>query len=178
MEALTIATTYGGALFEAARDLDKIDAIDEELAALDRIFREEPDFFNLVCSPGIDAVGKRASLTAVLQDRVTKELLNFLFILIDKRRMGGFHAIVKAYRACVNENLGVSIGTVYSAVPLSGDKHKRLEEETGKLLQKNVRLDNLVDADIVGGVKIFIEGKLIDASVRKRLDTLKEQLAQ
>jgi ATP synthase F1 delta subunit len=178
MDALTIATTYGTALFEAARDLNKIDVIDEELTALALIFRDEPDFFNLVCSPGIDAAGKKDSLTAVLEGRVAEELLNFLFILIDKRRIGGFPAIVKAYRAQVDENLGVAAGTVYSAVPLSEDKHKRLEDETGKLLQKSVRLDNLVDADIVGGVKIFIEGKLIDASVRKRLDTLKEQLAQ
>jgi ATP synthase F1 delta subunit len=178
MEALTIAATYGSALFEAARDLDKIDAIGEELAALDRIFRDEPDFFSLVCSPGIDAVGKKDAVKAVLEGRVTKELLNFLFILIDKRRIGGFHAIVKAYQTQVNANLGISIGTAYSAVPLSESRIKRLEEETGKLLKKNVRLDNLIDDDVIGGVRIFIEGKLIDASVRKRLDTMKEQLAQ
>jgi ATP synthase F1 delta subunit len=178
MEALTVAATYGSALFEVARDLNMIDTVGEELTALDRIFRDEPDFFSLVCSPGIDAVGKKNALKAVLEDRIAKELLNFLFILIDKRRIGGFPAIVKAYHAQVNANLGISIGTVYSAVPLSENRRKRLEEETGKLLKKNVRLDNLIDGNLIGGVRIFIEGKLIDASVRKRLDTLKEQMAQ
>jgi ATP synthase F1 delta subunit len=178
MDALTIAATYGTAMFEVARDLDKIEAVSEDLAALDRIFQDEPDFFRLVCNPGVDAAGKKNALKAVLEGHVEEELLSFLFILIDKRRIGGFHAIVKAYRAQVNAKLGVSIGTAYSALPLSEDRLKRLEEETSKLFKKNVRLDNLIDDDIIGGVRIFVEGKLIDASIRKRLDSLKEQLAQ
>ena len=178
MDALTVAATYGSAMFEVARDLSKIEAVDEDLTALDQIFQDEPDFFNLVCNPGIDAQGKKDALKAVLEGRVDKELLNFLFILIDKRRIGGFHAIVKAYRAQVNANLGISIGTVYSALPLQGDRLKRLEAETCKLLKKNVRLENRIDGDIIGGVRIFIEGRLIDASVRTRLDTLKDRFAQ
>jgi ATP synthase F1 delta subunit len=178
MDALTVAATYGTAMFEVARDLGRIEAADADLAALDRIFQDEPEFFNLVCNPGIAAQGKKDALRAVLEGHVDKELLNFLFILIDKRRIGGFRAIVKAYHAQVNANLGVSIGTVYSALPLPADRLGRLEAETGKLLQKNVRLDNLIDGDIIGGVRIFIEGRLIDASVRTRLDTLKDRLAQ
>jgi ATP synthase F1 delta subunit len=178
MDALTVSATYGSAMFEVARDSDKIETVGEALAAVDQIFADEPDFFNLLCNPGVDAPGKKKALSAVFEGRVDKELLNFLFILIDKRRIGGFHAIVKAYLAQVNANLGVSIGTVYSALPLSEDRRGRLEEETGKLLKKKVRLDNLIDSGIIGGVRIFVDGKLIDASVRKRLDTLKEQLAQ
>ncbi|MDR1246751.1 MAG: ATP synthase F1 subunit delta, partial [Clostridiales Family XIII bacterium] len=166
MEALTVATTYGAALFEVARDLDKIDSIGEEITALGGIFKDEPEFFNLLCNPGIDAVGKKETLKTVLDGRVSKELLNFMFILTDKRRIGGFHTIVKAYHTLVNANLGISIGSIYSAVPLSDDRRKSLEEETGKLLKRNVRLDNLIDADLIGGVKIYIEGKLIDASIR------------
>ncbi|MDR2089448.1 MAG: ATP synthase F1 subunit delta [Clostridiales Family XIII bacterium] len=178
MDALTVSATYGSAMFEVARDLGKIETMGEDLAAIDRIFQDEPDFFNLVCSPSIDAQGKKDAIRAVLEGQVDKELLHFLFILIDKRRIGGFHAIVKAYRAQVNANLGVSIGTAYSAVPLSEDRRIRLEAETGKLLQKKVRLENLIDGEIIGGVRIFVDGKLIDASIRKRLDTLKEQLSQ
>jgi ATP synthase F1 delta subunit len=176
MEALAVAATYGTAMFEAARDLDKIAAVGEELAAIDSVFRDEPEFFGLLCSPSVDAVGKKNAIKAVLDGRVSKELLNFLFILTDKRRIGGFHAIAKSYQTLVNTNLGISAGTVYSAVPLSEEKLDRLAAETGRLLGRNVRLDNLIDGGIIGGVKIYIEGKLIDASVRGRLDTLKEQV--
>ncbi|MDR3295146.1 MAG: ATP synthase F1 subunit delta [Clostridiales Family XIII bacterium] len=176
MEALTVATTYGAALFEAARDTGKTDAIAEELAALDQIFRDEPAYFHLVCSPSIDARSKRDVLRDALEGKVSEELLHFLYILIKKRRIGQFHRIVKAYHKQLNDNLGVSTGTLYSASLLPADKLKSLEEQTGKLLQRAVRLENLVDAEIIGGVKIYIDGKLIDASIRKRLDDLKEQL--
>ncbi|MDR2132195.1 MAG: ATP synthase F1 subunit delta [Clostridiales Family XIII bacterium] len=178
MDALTVAATYGSAMFEVARDLDKINEINEDLAALDGIFQSEPEFFNLVCNPGIDAQGKKDAVRAVFGGRVCDELLHFLFILIDKRRIGGFRAIVKIYRARVNENLGVSMGTAYSAVPLSEDRRRRLEEETSKLLQKKVKLENLIDDEIIGGVRIFVDGRMIDASIRTRLNDLKDRLAQ
>jgi ATP synthase F1 delta subunit len=176
MEALTVATAYGTALFEAARDRAKMEIVAEELEALDRIFREEPLFFELVCSPSIDASGKKASLDRVLRGKVSEELMNFLFILIDKRRIGQFRRIVRAYRKQMDDSMNVSAGMIYSVEPLSEDRLKQFETETGKLLRKSVKLENLLDPALVGGVRIFIEGKLIDASIRKQLDELKERL--
>jgi ATP synthase F1 delta subunit len=176
MEALTVAMTYGTALYEAARDVGKVEAIAEELTALDQIFKGEQAFFDLIRNPGVDAAGKKKSISNVFEGRVADELLNFLFILIDKRRIGQFSAIVKAYHKQVDDNLGVSAGTAYSAMPLDAARLRRFEEETGKLLKKNVRLENMIDTELIGGVKILIEGKLIDASIKKRLSSLKEQL--
>ncbi|MDR1136228.1 MAG: ATP synthase F1 subunit delta [Clostridiales Family XIII bacterium] len=176
MEALTVAVTYGTALFEAARDIGKVEAIAGELTDLEQIFKDEKAFFDLIRNPGIGAAEKKESINAVFKGRVEEELLNFLFILVDKRRFGQFPGIVKAFHKQMNDNLGISIGAIYSAVPLSDDRLGRFEEETGKLLRKNVKLENTVDAELLGGVKILIEGKLIDASIRKRLSSLKEQL--
>jgi ATP synthase F1 delta subunit len=176
MEALSVATAYGTALFEVARDGAGTEIIAEELEALEKIFREEPLFFELVCSPSIGAAGKKDALDEVLHGKVSVELLNFLFILIDKRRIGQFHRIVRVYRKHMDDSKNVSSGMIYSVEPLSEDRLKHFEAETGKLLRKSVKLENLLDANLVGGVRIFIEGKLIDASIRKQLDDLKERL--
>jgi ATP synthase F1 delta subunit len=176
MESLSVAAAYGTALFEAARDRGRLDAVSEEMSALEALFQAEPLFFELLCSPGVDAGGKKRALEEVLGGRLCEELLNFLFILIDKRRIRQFPRIVRAYQKQVNDNLGISVGTIYSLAPLPEDRLERFEKETGKLLRKSVKLENLTDADLVGGVRILIEGKLIDASIRKRLDDLKERL--
>ncbi|MDR1571706.1 MAG: ATP synthase F1 subunit delta [Clostridiales Family XIII bacterium] len=176
MEALTVAATYGGALFEAARDREKTGLIAEEIAALDGVFEDEPSFFALVCSPSIDAAGKKGAIGKVFGDRISPELLSFMFILIDKRRIGQFHSIAKAYRKRMNESLGVSVGAIYSAAPLPEGSLARFEEKTGRLVGGKVRLESFVDEGLIGGVKILIEGKLIDASIKKRLESLKEQL--
>jgi F0F1-type ATP synthase delta subunit len=62
-------------------------------------------------------------------------------------------------------------------VPLTAAQVAKFEEETGKLLSKNVELVNETDHALIGGVSIFIDGKHIDASIRRRLDDLREQIS-
>ena len=176
MEALSIGTTYGTALFEAACDRDQTKLINEELLALEEIFNNEPQFFALLCSPSLGAGNKKDMLTKIFKGKLSQEMMNFLYVLIDKRRVSQCHVIAKAYRKLYDEKLGVSKGTIYSAVRLEKDRLDKFEKETGRLLQKNVKLENRVDAQLIGGVRILIEGKLIDASIRTRLDNLKEQM--
>ena len=70
----------------------------------------------------------------------------------------------------------MSSGTVYSVEPLKPEQLARLEEETASLLQKKVKLENKLDAKLMGGVKILIDGRIIDASIRKRFENLSSQL--
>ena len=65
---------------------------------------------------------------------------------------------------------------MYSAVPLSRSTLAKFEAETGKLLQKKVRLENEIDKSLIGGVRIFADGKMIDASVRARVSALIETI--
>ena len=103
---------------------------------------------------------------------------NFLRVLIDKRRTASYSRIAREYGKLVDESLGLSVGTVVSAIPLSDEQLNSFAEKTGKLLRKNIKLSNKVDPSILGGVKIFIEGKVIDASIRKQLQDLEGRIKQ
>ena len=76
----------------------------------------------------------------------------------------------------IDENKGFSLGTIFSIKPLSDGQLESFEKETGKLLRKQVRLENKVDKNLIGGVRIFIEGKVIDASIQRKLMNLRENL--
>ena len=80
------------------------------------------------------------------------------------------------YTELVNTEEGITVGIIYSAVPLDSDRLERFEKETGKLLRKNVRLENEVDKSLIGGVKIFADGKMIDASLRARVSALMDTI--
>ena len=67
---------------------------------------------------------------------------------------------------------GFADGIVYSAKPVNDEQLKKLESETGKLIGKRIRLENIIDGSLIGGVKIVADGKLIDASIRSRLNRL------
>jgi ATP synthase F1 delta subunit len=99
-------------------------------------------------------------------------------VLIDKRRMASFNRIVNEYQKLINQEQGISLGTVYSVEPLTDIQLSSFEEKTAKLLKKNVKLVNKTDAFLLGGIKIFIEGKVIDASVRKQLQDLEGCMKQ
>ena len=176
MAELTVDMTYGTALFEAAEELGKVDQIRDESEEILRVFDEEDDLFRFVNYPAISAEEKKKVLQNVLQGRVCDELLNFLFVLIDKRRIGQLPRIVRVYKDLVDREEGVAYGTVYSAVPLDETRLAEIEEETSKLMKEKVRLTNEIDQSLLAGIRILVEGKVIDASYRKRFDEMASQL--
>jgi ATP synthase F1 delta subunit len=176
LENLTVGTTYGEALYEAARDLGKIDTFREELRDLNRIFSDTPEFFELLKTPTLAGEQKKESARKVFEGRIEKELLNFLCILIDKRRIAQFAGIRASFEKLVDERDGVTSGKIISAVPLSEAQISKFEAETGKLFRKKTKLTAETDASLLGGVRIYVDGKLIDASIRTKLEGLKETL--
>ena len=171
-----IAMTYGKALFEAAMELDRVREIEEEIKELDEIFREEDDFLRLLQSPAVTAKEKKTMTRQVFGGRVREEVLSLLYILIDHGRMGQYHAIVKNYLKRKDAWLGEACGKIYSASPLTEEEVSRFEEETGRLLGKRVTLKNRIDPAVLGGVRVQVSGRLIDATVRSQLEKLRDSL--
>lgn len=176
MAELTVDMTYGKALFQAAADVNKAEIILKESQEMLKLFKENPDLREFIKTPVISAVEKKQVIEKIFSGRICDELLNLLYILIDKRRAGSFESIVQQYKRLMDESHGFSIGTIYSVNPLSKEQLETFEEKTGKLIRKKVRLENKTSSSIIGGVRIFIEGKVIDATIRKRLNDLKESL--
>lgn len=176
MAELTVDMTYGKALFEAATDVNKTDVILEEAHELLEIFKREPEFYEFIKTPVISAAEKKLAITKVFSGRICDELLHLLWILIDKRRTREFENIIRRYKLLIDASHGFSLGTIFSVNPLSKEQLETFEEKTGKLIRKRVKLENRTDSTIMGGVRIFIEGKVIDATIRKRLNDLSESL--
>ena len=176
MAELTVATTYGKALYEAAFDMNKTDIILEEAQELLEIFKENTEFIEFIKTPVISAAEKKETIGKIFSGKICNELLNLLYLLIDKRRGGEFGNIIRRFKHLIDESQGYSIGTIFSVNPLSADQLGTFEEKTGNLIRKNVKLENKTDSAIIGGVRIFIEGKVIDATIRKRLNDLSESL--
>ena len=87
-----------------------------------------------------------------------------------------FEKMIKVYKKLMDKEEGLSYGTVYSVIPLSEGRIRELEEETSKLMGSNVRLENETDPKLMGGIKILVDGKMIDASIRKKFTDLSSQI--
>ncbi|MCQ4638047.1 ATP synthase F1 subunit delta [Anaerovorax odorimutans] len=172
MAELTVDLTYGSALFQAAEETGKKDLILEEACEMLGIFEQEPDFYAFINYPAISAREKKDVLKKVFQDRICQELLNLLYVLVDKGRTRHFPKIIKAYKEMINHEEGYSYGSIYSVEPLKPEQLAKFEEQTSQLMQTQVKLENQLDPKLIGGVKILVDGRIIDASIRKRFEDL------
>ncbi len=176
MAELAVDLTYGTALIEAARETDQEQRILEEGTQLADILKAEPDLKKFLAYPGIAADEKKRVIKSIFEGRICRELLNFLYVLIDKRRAGRFEGIMKAYQNLLEKEEGVLYGTVLSVVGLDDMRLSEIEGQVSRLLQTRVHLTNEMDPGILAGVKVFIDGRIIDASYRKKLDELQADM--
>lgn len=176
MAELTIDLTYGKALFDASVDIDKTDDLWKEALDLENLFKSEPEFYAFVNSPVISATEKKAVINNVLQNQLSEEMKNFLCVLIDKGRTRHFPKIVQRFQQLINDHNGFTSGEIYSVHELDNMQLKSFEEKAGNLLKKKIKLINKLDPKIIGGVRIFIDGKVIDATIKNRLNQMSESL--
>lgn len=176
MAELAVDRTYGSALFQAANELGKIEQIEQEARAVGEIFHQEPDFCRVIDSPSVSKEEKKEMLCHVFGRQISRELLNFLYVLVDNRRTQHYDAIFRVYQKQKEEKKGLKTGVVYSVLPLTEEQVQELERQTSKLLQHHVRLKNQTDPTLIGGVRILVDGKMIDASLKERLETMRRQL--
>lgn len=172
MAELTIDLTYGNALFKAAEELKIVDVIEEEATAVEDVFKNEPKLYAIINDPVISAAEKKDVLAKVFEGRISQELLNFLYVLVDKGRTRHYSRMIKAFKELRNKEEGFAFGTVYSVQPLDEEQMEKLQKETENLIKSKVKLENEIDKSLIGGIKILIDGRIIDASLKKRLEDL------
>lgn len=178
MAELIVDLTYGNALFQAAKEVDKVALIKDEAEGILDLIEKEPDFLAFLYTPAIAAYEKKTVISRIFEGNISSELLNFLFILIDKGRTRHLAKIIGTYKDLLNKEEGFSYGRILSVEPLGDERLHRFEEEAGKLLKANVKLENIIAPDLIGGVKIYVEGKVIDASIKSRLKELRGSMGQ
>jgi F-type H+-transporting ATPase subunit delta len=172
-----IARVYATALFEAAKNRGKLDAIRDQLgqfvAALDENREVRLFFFSPYFSSAEKIDGLKKSVTDV-----EPELLNFLELLLEKGRMPVIFRIRRQYEALwakENKRLGV---TVTSAVELDPEIAKRIGSEIEEQTGNTVELESRVDPDILGGLVLQVGNMVLDTSIRSRLEKLRKSVAR
>ena len=171
-----IARVYASALFEAAKDRGKLDAIREQLGQFADTLAESRDMQLFFFSPYFSSTEKEEGLKRAIAD-AEPELVNFLELLIEKHRMPVLFRIRRQYDALwakENKRLGV---TVTSAVELDPEIAERIGAEIEQQTGNTVELQSRVDPDILGGLVVQVGNMVLDTSIRSRLEKLRKSVA-
>jgi F-type H+-transporting ATPase subunit delta len=167
---------YARALFDAALEENRVEPVREQLAQLVEAEREVPELRELLRNPQLDQRARKAALEDLLSDG--DELLrNFLLVLVDKGRTGQLEEIAREFERLVAEHEGVIHAELTTAVELSDEEARELLGQIEKASGRKVEATRKVDPGLIGGIVLQVGSHRLDASVRGRLQRLRQELA-
>jgi len=174
-----MAGRYATALFDLAGESNAIDAVKADLERFDALVAESADLNRLVRSPVFSADEQLQALSAVLERAGIGGLAaKFLKLVTSNRRLFAVRDMVKAYREFVAKHKGEATAEVTIAEKLKDEHLDALRSALKAVSGKNVDLDIKVDPAIIGGLVVKLGSRMVDSSLRTRLNAIKQVMKE
>ena len=173
-----VAKNYATALYRLVDEKER-PAYLKALRDTEGLFVSYPDLRRALCSYSLSIYEKQSVCDEVFLPLFPlPHLNNFYKVLVTHHRFDLFSSIVISFATLVNESLGVLEGVVYTAAPLSREEKKQIEDALAHRLGDKVDLTPILELDLLGGVKVALDGKVYDGSLRHKLQEMKKHLLQ
>lgn len=164
---------YATALFELAEQTAALDAVMNDLSALDQMLDESDDLSRLIRSPVIGADDQQSALTSLADKAGFHDVTRkFVGVVARNRRLFALPGMIRAYRALIAQSRGEVTAEVTSASELSADQMSSLESALRGVVGRDVAISAKVDPDILGGLIVKVGSRMFDSSIRTKLQRL------
>lgn len=175
--AKLVSKTYGEALFKLAIEENDLDTIAEEAKSTLSAIQKNEDLIKLLNHPKISRDEKVAMVEKIFKGNVSDTIVGFLVIIVEKGRYSDLEAIFEYFLAQVKEYRNIGVAYITSAVPLTEEQKKMTLDRLLKVT-KYVQFDMhyTVDESLIGGMVIRIGDRVVDSSVRTKLNTMASKL--
>lgn len=174
----TIARSYAEALFALGERHGQQEAFAEAVDQVAALFESEPRLRTFLETPKVEPADKKGVLRQVFGGRVPPLFLNFLMLLVDKRRQRLIGEVAREYHALLDEHLGRVHVQVTLAREPDEEMKRELTDRLTRIMGKTVIPHVQVNPQILGGVVIRSGDRVFDGSLRRRLMTLRRRLVQ
>ncbi len=175
-----VATRYAKALVDVISASKSDPALVlGQLKGVDALIEGSQELRNALLSPAVSPARKRAVMAKLIEPlKVDTRVRNFVYVVIDHRRIHEFASIVEAFEALADERLGLVRADIQSAQPLNDDQQARLEAEISRLTGRKAKLRFSQDPTLLGGVVARVGSTVYDGSVRGQLERLRTKLSR
>ena len=164
---------YATALFELALERNAIDLIAADLGHLEVMIDESEELRYLIQSPLFSRNAQKKALSALSEKAGLSEIVrNTLGVIAENRRLFALEDVIKAYRTLVSDHRGEIEARVTSAATLTAGQRDALEAALRKTIGSTVAITTEVDPDLLGGMVVRVGSRMIDSSLRTKLQRL------
>lgn len=164
---------YAHALFELADEGNALDRVRDDLTSLQTMIRGAPDLARVLTSPVIGRDEQAAAVDAVMERAGIGDLTRrFVNVVARNRRLFALPGMIDVYRALLAQRRGEMTAEVTSARPLGESQRSALETALMRSVGANVSIDARVDPGILGGLIVKVGSRMVDSSLRTKLEKL------
>ena len=169
-----ISRDYAVALFDIAKESSEEETVYRDLEKVNKVFSEFPEYTEMLSAPSIPLQKRLAAVNGAFGKIVCEKVLSFIGILCKNSKIKTFSDCFREFEDLYSTDTKTVSAEVFSAVPLSEEQKNKLCKKLEKITGKTVVLDCKIDEKLIGGVTVKVDGKIIDGSVQRRLDDIKE----
>lgn len=168
-----LADRYASALYGLAEERKALDQVAEDFRSLQAMVKESADFKRFIASPVLSREDQKKGISALAAKAGLSEITcNFLGLLASNRRLFALPAMIDAYLARLSAARGEVTADVTSAKKLTEKQVSDLSAALKKVVGKDVAIDSTVNPDILGGLIVKIGSRMVDSSIRTKLQRL------
>ncbi len=176
MKQELVAKRYADALVQIAREKQSINIFEEELKVVKEVVSHNKEFSIFLRSPNIESAKKKAMVQNAFAS-LSKEIVNTILLLIDSRRENTVVEIVDMYIELANKERNIADATVYSIRQLTEEEKYAIAETFAKICGKAaIRIHNVIDDNLLGGIKVRIDNRIYDGSLQGKITQIRREL--
>lgn len=177
--AKLVSTTYGDALFELALEEGKLQTMRAEVETLRRIFVENEEIGSILSHPELDKNSKIAFMENIFKGKCSDDMMGFLVLAVEKGRHTDIIDIFDYFIKKAKEEEGIGTAIVTSAVELTAKGKEVIEAKLLELTNyKSFETTYVVDESLIGGLVIRIGDRVVDSSIKTKLQNMKKSLTK
>ena len=169
---------YAEALFKVVQAEGELDLVEDELFRFGKLLEQNHELKQALSDQAIAGEQREKVLTELLSDKVTPHTLGLLNFIVAQGRARHLPQILEEVSSLAAQARKSVVAEVRSAVPLDDAQQEELAKSLSKATNKNVTVKVIVDPSVIGGVVAKVGDMVIDGSIRRRLEQLKEQVSR
>ena len=174
---MTGTNEYGKALFLLAKEDGKYDEYISDLFLLTEAFKQNEKYISLLDTPAVPK-DEKLSLIDDSLGTLNQNIINLVKILCEKHSVYSVFDVHKTFISLYNEEMGIEEVTAITAVPMTDEQKERLKKKLESITKKHIIVKNVIDKNILGGMKLRYMGIQRDGSVKASLESFAAALGE